>query len=118
MAAPNLIGITTVVGKTQADWCTTTLTAILANAANTSEVLRINSLFVTNVGNADASVNVNFQRSGLSFYVALNSVVAVGTTSVVMGKDTGIYLEEGDTLRISASANNSLQYLVSYEVIS
>lgn len=118
MAAPNLIGITTVTGKTQADWCTTTLTAILSNAANTSEVIRINSLFITNVGGADAAVSVNFQRSGLSYYISYNSLVPVGTTSVIMGKDTGIYLEEGDNLRVSASANSAFQYTVSYEVIS
>jgi hypothetical protein len=118
MAAPNLISITTVIGKTQADWCPATLTSILANGANTSEVLRINGLFITNVGNADASVNVNFQRSGLSFYVAYNNLVPVGTTSVIMGKDNGLYLEEGDALRVSASSDNMLQYVITYEVMS
>lgn len=118
MAAPNLIGITSVVGKTQADWCPNTLTSILANAINTSEVLRINSLFVTNVGNSDAAVSVNFQRSGLSYYITFNNIIPVGTTTVIMGKDNGIYLEEGDALRIAASSASTLQYVISYEVIS
>lgn len=118
MAAPNLISITTVIGKTNADWCPSTLSAILANGASTSEVIRINGIFVTNVGNADAAVNLNFLRSGLSFYIAYNNLVPVGTTSVLMGKDNGIYLEEGDSLRISASSANTLQYVVTYEVMS
>lgn len=118
MAAPNLITLSSVTGKTNADWCPATLSAILANGLNTSEVLRINGLFVTNVGNADAGVSVNIQRSGLSFYMAYNNIVAVGTTTIIMGKDNGIYLEEGDTLRISASSANTLQYVITYEVMS
>lgn len=118
MAAPNLIGITTVVGKTRADWCTTSLTSILENGSNTSEVLRINSIFVTNVGLVDVGVSLNFLRSGLGFYLAFNNPIAAGTSTVLMGKDTGIYLEEGDTLRASATASNAVQYVISYEVMS
>ena len=118
MAAPNLIGITTVVGKTRADWCTTTLTTILENGANTSEVLRINSVFVTNVGNSDAGVSLNFLRSGIGFYLSYNNPIAVGSSIVLIGKDTGIYLEEGDALRISATGPNAVQYVISYEVMS
>jgi len=118
MAAPNLINISTVIGKTRADWCTTTFVIILDNGANTSQVIRINSLFVTNVGLADAGVFVDLLRSGLSFHIAYNNVISTGSTTVLMGKDTGIYLEEGDSLRIRASAASTLQYAVSYEVIS
>jgi len=118
MAAPNLISVTTVIGKTSADWCPSTLTSILANGVSTSEVLRINGMFITNVGNADAAINVNFERNGLSFYLAYNNMVPVGTTTVIMGKDNGIYLEEGDSLRVSASSANTLQYVISYEIMS
>ena len=118
MAAPNLITITTVIGRTRADWCTTTLSSILSNDLNTSELLRINSIFISNVGLAEAGVKLDFLRAGQSFYITLNNIVPVGTSTVLMAKETGIYLEEGDSLRISASANNTLQYVISYEVIS
>lgn len=118
MAAPNLITISTVIGRTRADWCTTTLTTILENALNTSQLLRINSIFISNVGLAEAAVSLNLLRSGLSFYITLNNTVPVGTSTVLMAKETSIYLEEGDALRISATANNSLQYVISYEAIS
>lgn len=118
MAAPNLITIASVVGKTRADWCTATLVTILSNPANSGLALRINSIFISNVGSADAGVNLNLQRAGLSFYITLNNIVAVGTSIVLMGKDTGIYMEEGDNLRISASAANTLQYVISYEEIA
>lgn len=118
MAAPNLITIATVVGKTRADWCTTTATTILDNGLNSGTAIRINAVFISNVGNADAGVSLSLLRSGLSFYIALNNILATGTSTVLMGKDNGIYLEEGDALRISASAANALQYVISYEVIS
>jgi len=118
MAAPNLISISTVIGKTRADWCTTSFVTILENGANTGQVIRINSLFVTNVGLADAGAFVDLLRSGLSFYMSYNNLISTGSTTVLMGKDTGIYLEEGDSLRIRASASSTLQYMVSYELIS
>lgn len=118
MAAPNLITIATVIGKTRADWCTTSLQTILDNGLNTSQVIRINSIFISNVGSSEVAVSLNILRAGLSFYVTLNNPVPTGTSTVLMAKETGIYLEEGDALRISATANNALQYVISYEVIS
>lgn len=118
MAAPNLITLSTVTGKTRADWCTTSLVSILDNPSASGQAIRINSIFISNAGAADAGVSLNFLRSGISFYITLNNVIAVGSSTVLMGKDTGIYLEEGDSLRISATASNTLQYVISYELMS
>lgn len=117
MAAPNLIELTLVTGKTRADWCTTSLTSILTNSVASGEALRINGLFVSNVGNSDATVSLDFFRNNLSFYVVFNSIVAPGTSTVIMGKDNGLYLEEGDSLRIRASLGNALQYVITYDVL-
>jgi hypothetical protein len=43
--------------------------------------------------------------------------VTVGDTMVAIAKDTSIYLEEGDSLRISASEAGVLQYVASYEIM-
>jgi len=118
MAAPNLIGITTAVGRTNADWCTTSLTTILENILASGTAIRINSLFVTNVDLNNAKINLEFYRNAIGFFIIKKSLVPSGTSSVLMGKDTGIYLEEGDSLRISASVANALQYVISYEIIS
>jgi hypothetical protein len=118
MAAPNLISLATVSGKTRADWCLTSLTSILSNAVNSGEVYRINGLFVSNVGSSDVTVSLDFFRNGLGFFVCQNSPVPVGSTTVIMGKDNGLYIEEGDALRIRASATNSLQYIITYDILS
>jgi hypothetical protein len=41
-----------------------------------------------------------------------------GSPLVVIGKDTSIYLEEGDSLRLVASQAGTVQYCLSYEVMS
>lgn len=118
MAAPNLIGITSVIGKTRADLCTTSLVTILDNAINSGAVLRINAVYATNIGGADTGVSLAFFRASQTFYVALNNMVPVGTTTILMDKNNGVYLEEADALRISATAANTIQYVITYEVIS
>jgi hypothetical protein len=42
----------------------------------------------------------------------------VAATLVVISKDTSIYLEENDSLRVTASGTSSLEAVCSYEEIS
>jgi hypothetical protein len=118
MAAPNLISTTSIIGKTQAEWVPDTLTAILSNPANSSQSYRINVLYVTNLGLADDVVTVDVYRNSVSYKLASAIPVPVGNSLVVIAKDTSIYLEEADSLRISAGQAGSLQYVISYEIMS
>lgn len=118
MAAPNLITATSIIGKTNANGVTNSSTAILNNASSSNQVFRINSLYVSNIAAQDATVTVDFYRGGVAYSLLAAATVSVGSSSVPIGKDTSIYLEEGDQLRIYASANGILQYVVSYEVMS
>jgi hypothetical protein len=118
MAAPNLISASSITGKSVGEWITATPLAIASNALNSSEVYRINTLFITNLGAADATATIDLYRGGVSYKILYNLPVPIGASTVAIGKDTGIYLEEGDSLRISASQAGILQYLLSYEVMS
>jgi len=118
MAAPNLISTTSIIGKTKAEWILDTLTTILANSANSSQLLRINVLYVTNLGSTDQTVTVDIYRNSVSYKIASAIPVPVGNSLVVIAKDTSIYLEESDQLRISASSASVLQYVASYEIMS
>lgn len=64
---------------------------------------------------ADATVEVF--RSGIPYRVASTVTVPADSTLVVISKDNSIYLEEGDTIRCSASANDDLQAVCSFENI-
>jgi hypothetical protein len=118
MAAPNLISATSIIGKTQAEWVTNTPTVVIANATNSSEIHRLNVLYVTNMGIADGAVTIDLFRGGNSYKLVYNLPVPVSNSVVAIAKDSSIYIEEGDSLRISASQAGILQYVVSYEVMS
>lgn len=118
MTAPNLFNITSVFGKTLAFDVTVTLTTMVSNALNSNASIRINSLFVSNVGGQTATFTVNFTRTNVTTRIARLVPCDVGNTVVVLGKDTSIYLEEGDTLTIQGSINSALQAMISYDVIT
>lgn len=117
MAAPNIVNVTAIYGKTGVLSVTTSATAIVTNAAASGKVLKVDSLMVSNVdGTANASVNAEIYRSATSYYIAYLMTVPAGATLDVLSKY--VYLEEGDELRLTANANGDIQAVCSYEEIS
>ncbi len=56
MAAPNIVNITTLTGKTTyVNLTTTGSTSILSNASGSNRVYKINSLFVSNIDTANVN---------------------------------------------------------------
>jgi hypothetical protein len=118
MASPNLLRITSAVGKTNAASITTAGITLLSNPVASNKVYKINSLFVANTdGTNAAELTASFVRGLASFNVASTIQVAADSSLVVFGKDTGIYLEEGDSLACVASQNNYLTAVISYEIL-
>ena len=124
MAAPNIVSVSSIYGKTTGVLLnTTTTTGILTCASN--KVLKINSIICANVdGSSSADVTVNFfdtdsDGGGTDRTNPIASTVTVpaDTTLIVWGKDSPIYLEEGDKITAGASANADLHLTVSYEEI-
>jgi len=117
MAAPNIVNVSSIYGKTVGAALDTTLTTdILTCPAD--KVLKINSIIVANVdGSAAAEVTVYFYDSSAATRYALAStiVVAADATLVVLGKDYPIYLEESDQIEAGASATGDLEIVISYE---
>jgi hypothetical protein len=117
MAAPNIIAPTTILGKTAVLAITTSPTAIVTNSAASGKVLKIDQLLITNVnGSANATVNVDIFRSSVAYDLAFQMTVPAGATLDIIS--SRIYLEEGDTLRLTASVNSYLDGVCSYEDIS
>jgi hypothetical protein len=116
MANPNIAQVSSVLGKTDVLAVTTTVTAITTCAAD--KVYKINSVIVSNIdGTNSADVSVELYRSSVSYFIASTITVPADATLVVVSKDMGVYLEEGDAIRLTASANGDLQALCSYEII-
>ena len=118
MAAPNIVNVTSILGKTvQATLNTTLTTEILACASD--KVLKINSIMIANIdGSSAANVSVFITKSGGS-PIAIASTIAVPADASLslIDKNSGFYLEESDNIEAGASANSDLTITISYEEI-
>ncbi len=117
MAAPNIVNVTTITGKTAVQAVTTSATAIVTNSAGSNKVFKINALYVANVdGTAAADITVSLVRGLVTTKIAHTISVPADSTLDIISKS--IYLEEGDEIRLTASANSDLEAVCSYEEIS
>jgi len=123
MAAPNLIGATTINGKTTGVSLTTTATTtVLSNPVNSGKCLKVNTLNVANTGTSAALVTVTWNTganvTGTNFAVVGNVSVPSGATLNVIDKTSQYYLEENNSLGAIAGTANTLIVTCSYEDIS
>jgi len=117
MAAPNIVNVSTITGKTAVQAVGTSATAIVTNSAASGKVFKVNALYVSNVdGTNNAEINVDVFRSSTAYHIAKTLVVPADATIDVISK--AIYLEEGDSLRLTANATSDLEAVCSYEEIS
>lgn len=119
MANPNIATAASVYGRTIGLAATTASTAIIS-AVTASHVYKVNSLIISNInGSAAADVTVTYYNAtaATSYYVAYLVSVPAKSTLVVISKDSQIYMQESDTLSVTASANSYLHAIVSYEDI-
>jgi hypothetical protein len=120
MAAPNIVNVTTITGKTAGLVITTGVSAIVSNSSGSGKLLKINALYISNVnGTGSADITVDIYKNQTTAY-RLVYLITVPAKSVVnaIAKDIQIYLEENDSLRLTASVNSYLEGICSYEEIS
>jgi hypothetical protein len=118
MAAVNLVNVTSINGFNICGAVTTSATDIIDVPAD--KLYKINTIIISNVdGTNSATVTVEISRDNGSnyFHIAKTVAVPADATLVVLDKNSGIYLDETDLLRVTASANSDLEYVVSGEVL-
>ena len=119
MAAPNIVNVTSIYGRTAHLNLTTSSQSVVSNSANSNKVFKINSIIVANVdGSAAADVTVNYNNAGTNFAIASTISVPADSTLVVLDKASAIYLEENDSIQALASAAGDLVIHISYEEIA
>jgi stress response protein SCP2 len=117
MAAPNIVNVATITGKTAVQAVGTSATAIVTNSGSSGKVFKVNALYVSNVdGTNNAEITLDLYRSTTAYRLANTVVVPADATLDVISKS--IYLEEGDSLRLTANATGDLEAVCSYEEIS
>jgi len=116
MAAPNVVNVSSIYGKTHAASLSTTVTTDILTCPS-DKLLKINSIIVANIdGSNAADVTVQFNDASTGpWHLAKVVSVPSKSTLIVLGKDAPIYLEEGDKIRGGASAISDLEIIISYE---
>ena len=124
MAAPNIVNVATIIGKSATiALSSTSATAIVSNAASSGKVFKINMIQIANVDGtnaADITISLYSQDDigGTAYALASTISVPADTTLVVLDKNTAVYLEENRSIGAIASVANDLVVICSYEEIS
>lgn len=119
MANPNIVNVTTITGKTAVATATTSSSAIVTNTAGSGKIFKINTLIVANTDGTNAvDLTFDLYRSSVAYNLGSTISIPADSSLIALSKDTAIYLEEGDALRIVASAASKLTAVCSYEEIS
>ena len=116
MAAPNIVNVSTINGKTAVADLSTTLTTTLLTAA-ADQVNKINLIRVTNVTDTDATVTIDSEVSGTHKELADELTVPAHASVDIIDKNSSFYLQETDLIRGGASAASTLVVTISYELI-
>lgn len=118
MADPNIISVSSIFGRTVTGVLTTSSVTFLSCPVN--KVLKINSIIICNTtGTSSRDVSISFFDSsrGAASFLASTIPVLPDSTLVLVSKESTLYLQENDTIRGFASANSSLDIIISYEEI-
>lgn len=119
MAAPNIVNVSTITGKTVGAALTTSSADIVTNTAASGKVFKINAIYVANVdGTNNADVTVAFYNADNTTSYKLANTITVPADATLDVLSKAIYLEEGDKITALASAASDLEIVVSYEEIS
>lgn len=119
MAAPNIVNVTNILGRTVGAALTNVSSDIVVNPANSNKVFKINTLIVANidgVNNADVTIGIFDASANTTYRLALLVTVPADASLDVLAKP--IYLEEGDKIVALASANSRLEIVASFEEIA
>ena len=112
MATPNLANVTTIKPVMLVGALTTSAVSLVDVPAESC--YKIESLYVSNVdgtNSATCEVDVSTDNQSSNYALVYNLVVPPGATIAIL--TTPLYLDETDSIRVSASAAGDLQWFAS-----
>ena len=124
MAAPNIVNVSTITGKSfYLALSSTSATELVSNAASSGKVFKINMIQVANVDGTNAcNVTVDYHTQddigGTAYSLVSTVSVPADASLIVLDKNTSLYLEEDRSISVTAGTANDLEVIVSYEEIS
>jgi hypothetical protein len=120
MANPNIVNVTSILGKTLVTTMVSTAnTTLLVNTASSGEVWKINTIVASNTL-PSSTATINLQVSDGTNNENLLSTVDIPSdaTLVAIDKNSSFYLTEGYSIKGSSATNTSIDLLISYEIIN
>ena len=122
MAAPNIVGVTTILGITTSVQLGTTVSTIVSNPASSGKVFKINTIVAANESASTATVTVRYNDNaagaGTTFSIANGIDVVTKTSLVVLDKASSLYLEENRSITALSGTANAIDLILSYESIT
>jgi hypothetical protein len=124
MAAPNVVNVATITAKTAYNTpANTSATVLLANAASSGKVFKINSVVAANVDGTSAvqatvAINTAADGSGTGYPIASTVDVPADSSLIVVDKNNSFYLEEDKSIVVTSGSADDIAFTVSYEEIS
>lgn len=120
MTNPNIVNVSEIYGKVVGQEITITPTNIVTNSSSSDKIIKINSLIISNKDGTNSSgITAELVKNQTNSYnLAFTISVPADSTLVLISKDSSIYLEENDSIRLTATSDNDLHAICSYEEIS
>ena len=130
MANPNIVNVSTIYGTTTYYTPSgTTAVVLVANAASSNTVYKIDNVVAANVTGTTATATVSIYTngavaqgsapsSGTAYPIIFQVPVPANASVVVVDKSTAFYLQEGTSISITSGTANAITFTTSYEAIS
>ena len=130
MAAVNIVNVVSIYGKSTFYVPSgTTAVVLLANAASSSTVCKINEITAANTTGTAANTTVSIYTNGAvaqgsapsggTAYPIVGTVsVPANTSLIVSDKASMFYLEEGNSVSITSGTASAITYTISYELMA
>ena len=93
MAAPNIVNVSTITGKSVTGALGTSTATLLQNSASSNKVFKINTILVSNVDGTNSATAAISLYDGTDRYIAKGITVPAGATVVLIDKNSSLYLE-------------------------
>lgn len=119
MAAPNIFNPSNCTLSRISITASTVAANLVTNAANSNTAVRLTGLYICNYGTmvANCTLDIHNGTAVMSNLIYAMSIPISGTIEVISAA-ARVHLIEGESIRISANANNTIQATASYEVLS
>ena len=130
MANPNIVNVTTIYGNTTYYTPSgTTAVVLLANAASSGVVNKVDNVVAANVTGTTANATVSIYTNGAvaqgsapsggtAYPIIYQVPVPANSAVVVVDKSTAFYLQEGTSISVTSGTASAITFTTSYEAIS